>query len=170
MPLLVEFLPLRRVHPRHQEEIVSGFDLFLAVVAPAAGNNTGCAPAYGVWLVPVAGRQGQEPFPPFAEDREDVRQFVAAADIVEPASGCLHCGPEDQGDSGVGVDSGVKQLVSVSGKLEQRRHFGMAGQFGVVHGVAAVVLFDEEVGTAVEAAVKEGRLEDDVRSRPQRVY
>ncbi|MCY1218941.1 hypothetical protein D9M72_308970 [compost metagenome] len=117
----------------------------------------------------MAGREGQEPVPPLAEDGEDVRQLVAAPDIVEAAAGRFFCGTQDQGDGGGRFDSGVKQLVSVSGKLEQRRHFGMARQFGVVHGVSAVVLFGQEVGTAVEEAVEEGGLENNVRPGSQRV-
>ena len=44
IPSCVEFLALGRVHPRHEEQIVGGVDLFLAVVAAAAGGEPGRAP------------------------------------------------------------------------------------------------------------------------------
>ena len=64
-------------------------------------------------------------------------------------------------------DSGLEQLVAVRRQLQQRRDLGMAGQLGIEHGVAAAGLLDQEIGTAMEPAVEEGRLEHDVRPGAQ---
>ena len=56
MPCCVEFLALRRVHPGHEQQIVGGLDLLLAVVAAAAGGDARPRPSARCRAAPGARR------------------------------------------------------------------------------------------------------------------
>ena len=165
----MQFLALCRIHSGDEQKVVGGRDLLLAVVTAAAGGDSGSTPLHGAGLCQMRGRQSQEAVPPLAEDRQDFREFVVAADVVESSAGQRDGGAEDQSHSRVRRNPGLQQLVAVGRKLKQRRHLRVTRQLGVEHGVAAVGLPDQEVGAAMELAVEESRLEHDVGTRAQGV-
>ena len=86
-------------HAGHHEEIPVQLDLLRAVVAPAAGRLRRTSPQLTTsdWLRWPA-VSAEEAFPPLRENRQDLRQFVVAPDVIEAASGHFHGCAEDQGD------------------------------------------------------------------------
>ena len=164
-----ELLALRRAHPRHEQQIVGGHDLLLAVVAAATGGDSGRTPVHWAGLRQMRGSQRKETVPPLAEDRQDLRKFVVAPDVIEAAARERNRGAQDQRHGRIRCNPRLEQLVAVGAKLEQGSHLGVAGQFGVEHRVAAVGLADQEIGAAMELAVEEGGLEHHVGAGTQGV-
>jgi hypothetical protein len=147
-------------HARDLQDVAVPGDLRLAVGAAAAAGDVVGEPAHRFRRAHVGRGHGLEALPALAVDGQEVPDVEARLLPV----------PQDQRDPVRDGDPGRGQLIRVGGELQQRRDLGVAGELGVVDGVGAVRLADQEVGAAVEAAVVEGGLEDDVGALPQRPH
>ncbi|SIL94540.1 Uncharacterised protein [Mycobacteroides abscessus subsp. abscessus] len=145
--------PPRQRHPGHLQHVLVLLDLLQAVGADAAARQ-------GL-LPPVRRRRAGAPtlrgecFEPLPSLPIHLQEPLDLEARLPPVS-------QDEGDLGTHGDPGRGELVCVGRQLQQRGDLGVASELGVVHGVGAVRPADQEVRAAVEAAVVEGGLEDDV--------
>lgn len=110
--------------------------------------------------------QGLHAAPFRAVHLQEVRQFVVGAHAVAMV----------QPDPVRHRNLGGHELIGVSSQLQERLGANLRGQFGIDDGVGRLGSrgastggdLHEEVRAAVEAAVEEGGLKDDVRTAPQR--
>ncbi len=132
-------------------------DLGGAHLAAPAGHDLRGTPGQRLLTGAVPVEQVDQPSPALTEHRRDLGERVA-----DPAAAA-----EQQLGVGVERDARPVELVGVGRQLQQRLGLLVTRQLGVAYPVRPAVA-DEEVGEAVEPAIEEGPLVDDVGAGPQR--